>query len=75
VLVLEIAGFMVSSFAHSVLAKEEAEMLDLKYKGVEAEYKNRSIFFSANAILGYASILLFIGGSICLILFIAKNLL
>jgi hypothetical protein len=63
VLVLEIAGFMVRSFAHSVLAKEEAAMLALKYKGVEPEYKNRSIFFSANAVLGYASILLF---SVCL---------
>jgi hypothetical protein len=75
VLVLGIVGFMVSSFAHSILAKEEAQMLALKYEGREPEYKNRSIFFGANAVLGYASILLFIGGSICLILFIAKNLL
>ncbi|MDR1469396.1 MAG: hypothetical protein LBT00_08900 [Spirochaetaceae bacterium] len=75
VLVLGIIGFAVSSFCHSALAKEEAEMLALKYKGVDAEYKNRSIFFGANAVLGYASILFFISGSICLILFIAKNLL
>jgi hypothetical protein len=74
-LVVEIVGFTVSSFAHSLLSQEEAEALALKYKGIEPEYKDRSIFFSANAVLGYASILLFIGGSVCLILFIAKNLL
>jgi hypothetical protein len=66
---------MVSSFCHSVRAKEEAVALELKYRGIEPEYKKRSIFFGANALLGYASILVFIGGSICLILFIAKNLL
>jgi hypothetical protein len=75
VLVLGIVGFTVSSFAHSVLAKEESENLALKYQDKEPEYKNRSIFFGANAVLGYVSILSFIGGSICLILFIAKNLL
>jgi hypothetical protein len=75
VLVLGIIGFMASSFAHSVLAKEEAEMLAHKYKGVEAEYKGRSIFGGANAVLGYASIMSFMVGSVCLILFIAKNLL
>jgi hypothetical protein len=75
VLVLGLAGFMVSSFCHSVLAKEEADALKLKYNGIEAEYKNRRVFFGANAVLGYVSITSFIGGSICLILFIAKNLL
>lgn len=75
VLILGIIGFTVSSFAHSVLAKEEAEALAIKYRGVEAEYKDRSIFFGANALLGYASILSFMSGSVCLILFIAKNLL
>jgi hypothetical protein len=75
VLVLGLIGFTASSFAHSVLAKEEAEMLALKYRGAKAEYKNRGIFFSANAVLGYASILSFIAGSVCLIMFIAKNLL
>jgi hypothetical protein len=75
VLILGIISFMVSSFCHSVFANEEAEALKLKYQGIEPEHKNRSIFFGANALLGYASILLFIGGSLCLILFIAKNLL
>ncbi|MDR0656338.1 MAG: hypothetical protein LBG22_08500 [Treponema sp.] len=75
VLILEIISFTVSSFCHSIMAKEEADALRLRYQGIETEYKNRSIFSGANALLGYASILLFIGGSICLILFIAKNLL
>jgi hypothetical protein len=75
ILVLGLVGFTVSSLVHSVLAKEEAEMLDVKYRGLKAEYKNRSIFFGANAVLGYISILSFLGGSVCLILFMAKNLL
>jgi hypothetical protein len=75
VLVLGIIGFTVSSFCHSVLAQEEAEALRLKYQGIEPEYKKRSIFFGANALLGFAAILSFAGGSLCLILFIAVNLL
>jgi hypothetical protein len=75
VLVLGLIGFAASSFGHSVLAKEEADLLPLKYAGAEPEYKSRSIFLSVNAVLGYASILSFIAGSVCLILFIAKNLL
>jgi hypothetical protein len=75
VLVLELVAFMVSSFAHSVMAIREGENLKLKYEGIEPEDKGRSIFLGANALLGYATILLFLGGSICLILFIAKNLL
>jgi hypothetical protein len=75
VLVLGIVGFAVSSFAHSVLAKEEAECLALKYQDKAPEYKSRSIFFGANAVLGYAAIGAFICGSIFLIMFIAKNLL
>jgi hypothetical protein len=75
VLILEIIAFMMSSFCHSLLAQQENKILELKYQGIEPEYKKRSIFFSANALLGYVSILLFIGGSLCLVLFIAKNLL
>jgi hypothetical protein len=75
VLILGLIGFAVSSFCHTLLAEEEAKNLSLKYKGIETEYKDRSVFFSANAVLGYASTLGFICGSIFLILFIAKNLL
>jgi hypothetical protein len=75
VLALGIIGFALSSFIHSCMAKEEAKNLALKYQGIDPKYKGRSIFFGANAIFGYISILSFIGGSVCLILFIAKNLL
>jgi hypothetical protein len=75
VLVIGIIGFTVSSFLHLKLSAVEADALRLKYEGKEPEYKKRSILFSASAILGYASILVFIGGSICLILFITTNLL
>ena len=75
VLVIGLIGFIVSSRGHSFLAEEETKNLALKYQGKEPEYKKRSIVFDPNAVMGYASILLFIGGSLCLILFIAKNLL
>jgi len=75
VLVIGLIGFIVSSLGHTILAEEESKNLPLKYQGKEPEYRKRSIFFDPNAVLGYASILLFIGGSLCLILFIAKNLL
>lgn len=75
ILTLGFIGFTISSLIHSLMAKEEVEALDLKYKGIDPEYKNRSIFFGINSVLGYLQILLFIGGSICLFLFIGKNLL
>jgi len=75
VLAIGLIGFLVSSLLHTALAEEESLNLPLKYQGKEPEYKKRSIYFDPNAVLGYASILLFISGCICLILFIAKNLL
>ena len=75
VLVIGVIGFLLSGLLHTVLAEEEARMLQLKYEGEAPEYKKRGIFFDPNAVLGYAQILLFIGSSVCLILFIAKNLL
>jgi hypothetical protein len=75
ILVIGVIGFILSSLLHSVLAEEESKMLAIKYEGGTPEYKNRSIFFDVNNVLGYVQILLFIGGSLCLILFVAKNLL
>jgi hypothetical protein len=74
VLVIGVIGFIVSALVHTVHAEEESKMLPLKYAGKEPEYKKRGIFFTANAVFGYAQILLFIGGSACLMTFIAKNL-
>ncbi|MCL2138815.1 MAG: hypothetical protein FWH41_04715 [Treponema sp.] len=74
VIVLEITSMAASSFLHTALAEEEAKMLLLKYEGKQTEYKRRSIFFNIIAALGYASLLLFAGGSICLLTFIGKNL-
>lgn len=75
VLVLGLIASLISSFIHSVMADEEAKNLPFKYEGIEPEYKKRSIFFGTVAVFGYISILSFIGGSICLILFISENLL
>ena len=75
ILALGIAGPLISALSHIALAMEESEILALRYEGKDAEYKKRSVFFSANAVFAYAQILLFIGGSVCLVLFLAKNLL
>jgi hypothetical protein len=75
VLAVGVIGFIISGLRHTILANEEAKSLPLKYEGKEPEYKKRSIFFDANAVIGYAQIALFIGGSVCLIMFIAQNLL
>lgn len=75
VLVFCLIASFISSFIHSVMADEERKNLPLVYNGLEPEYKKRSIFFGTVAVFGYISILSFIGGAVCLILFIAKNLL
>jgi hypothetical protein len=75
VLILKIVEFTVSSFMHLILVDEEVKNLDLIYEGKNPINKERSIFFDPVAILGYISILLFLSGSLCLILFITKNLL
>jgi hypothetical protein len=73
VLVLELAGFTISSFLHSSLANEERKNISLKYQGKIPENKDRTIFFNGVAICGYISMLSFIGGVVCLLLFIARN--
>jgi hypothetical protein len=73
VLVLELAGFAISSFIHSSMANEERKNISLKYLGKTPEYKDRTIFFNGVAICGYISMLSFVGGVICLLLFIARN--
>lgn len=73
VLILELCGFMISSFLHSSLANEERKNISLKYRGEIPENKDRTIFFNSVSICGYISMLSFIGGIICLLLFIARN--
>ena len=75
ILIINFIGFIVSSLGHKILAEEEARILELKYQNIKTEYKKRSVFFDPGIVLGYISILLFIGGSLCLLVFIAKNLL
>jgi hypothetical protein len=77
VLVIELCGFMISSFIHSSMADEERRNLSLKYQGKTPaktpEYKDRAIFFNSVSICGYISMLSFVGGVVCLLLFIAGN--
>jgi hypothetical protein len=55
------------------MANEERNNVSLKYQGKTPEYKNRSVFSNSMAICGYASLVSFIGGVVCLLVFIAKN--
>jgi hypothetical protein len=73
VLAIELCGFMISSFIHSSMAKEERKNITVKYEGKIPEYKDRTIFFNSVSICGYVSMLSFVGGIVCLLLFIAKN--
>jgi len=75
VIILGITGFIVSSFCHSSLVKEENGNLSLIYAGKKPKYKKRSLFFSPNAVLQYISVLLLVLGLVFIMLFIAKNLL
>jgi hypothetical protein len=73
VLVIELCGFMISSFIHSSKAREERENISLKYEGKTPDYKDRTVFLNTVAACGYVSMLSFTGGVVCLLLFIAKN--
>jgi hypothetical protein len=73
VLVIELCGFMISSFIHSAMANEERKNIPFKYEGKIPDYKDRSVFFNSVAVCGYVSLMSFIGGVICLLVFIAKN--
>ncbi|MDR0403493.1 MAG: hypothetical protein LBH35_07910 [Treponema sp.] len=73
VLILELAGFAVSSFIHSSMANAERKNILLKYQGETPENKDRTIFFNGVAVCGHISMLSFAGGVVCLLLFIAKN--
>ena len=75
VLVLGLAGFLISGLRHTYCAEEETANLELMYEGKEPVYKDRGIALDTNAVLGYLSLLFFTGGSACLIVFIGKNLL
>lgn len=73
VLVLELYSFIISSLTHSDMVREERKNIVLKYQGKAPEYKTRSVFLNNVAVCGYAALSIFVGGVICLFLFIAKN--
>jgi hypothetical protein len=74
-LVLELVGMAVSSLRYSLLVAEADRNLALKYEGKEPEYKKRSVFFDPNSVIMYAVLLIFFGGFVCLLSFIAQNIL
>jgi hypothetical protein len=75
VFVLEFIGMAASSLRYGLFVAEADRNLALKYEGREPEYKKRSMFFDPNSVLMYAVLLIFFGGFVCLLTFIAKNIL
>jgi hypothetical protein len=73
--VLEFIGMAISSLRYTTLVAEADRNLGLKYEGREPEYKKRSVFFDPNSVMMYAVLLIFFGGFICLLIFIAQNIL
>jgi hypothetical protein len=75
VFMLEFIGMAVSSLHFTMLVAEADRNLTLKYEGREPEYKKRSVFFDPNSVMMYAVLLVFFGGFVCLLAFIAQNIL
>jgi hypothetical protein len=73
--ILEFIGMAISSIRYTMLVAEADRNLSLKYEDKEPEYKKRSIFFDPNSVIMYAVLLIFFGGFICLLTFIAQNVL
>jgi hypothetical protein len=57
------------------MVAEYDQNLPLKYEGKEPEYKRRSIYFDPNRVLTCVVLLAFFGGLICLLAFVARNIL
>jgi hypothetical protein len=75
VLILELVGFAVSSLRFTLMVEEADRGLSLKYEGRKPEYKHRSIFFDPNRVLMFTVLFIFLGGLICLLAFVAQNIL
>jgi hypothetical protein len=75
VLIMELVGFAVSSLRFTLMVEEADKNLPLKYEGKEPEYKRRSVFFDPNRVLMFVVLLTFFGGLVCLLVFVARNIL
>jgi hypothetical protein len=75
VLILELVGFAVSSLRFTLMVDEADRGLALKYEGKDPEYKRRSIFFDLNRVLMFTVLFIFLGGLVCLLFFVARNIL
>lgn len=75
VLALEIIASDVADFRHFfAIVKENKDVL-LRYEGKEPEQKKQNPFIDINRVIGYFVVFAFIGGLVCLMLFVARNLL
>jgi hypothetical protein len=75
VLILELIGFAVSSLRFTLMVEEADRNLSLKYEDKKPEYKRRGVFFDPNRVLMFAVLLTFLGGLVCLLVFVARNIL
>jgi hypothetical protein len=73
-LVILLIGFRISSTIHSNICKEIYEEMNIKFEGKEADIvKDRSIMFNWSNVLNHIALISFIGGIVCLLLFILMN--
>ncbi|GHT71778.1 hypothetical protein FACS1894110_25360 [Spirochaetia bacterium] len=66
-----VVSFRISSFIHRKLIEQENKNLALQYEGKPAEYKVKGVSVD---IFNYTALTTFIGGIVCLLLFVVKNL-
>ncbi|MDR1147564.1 MAG: hypothetical protein LBK66_02920 [Spirochaetaceae bacterium] len=74
VLAIQLAGLVISSIRYILIVAEADKNLSLKYEGKEPENKRGSIYFDPNRVIMYAVLFIFLGGLLCLLAFVAKNL-
>jgi hypothetical protein len=74
VLIVQFIGLVVGSIRLTRLVAQEDRDLAIKYEGKTPEHKRRSIIFDPNRVIMYAVLLVFLGGLVCLLLFVAKNI-
>ncbi|MDR2444671.1 MAG: hypothetical protein LBD44_01855 [Spirochaetaceae bacterium] len=72
---LELAGFVLSFLRYTLMVEKLDQNFPLKYEGKNPVYKHRSIYFDPNRVLMYVVLLIFFGGLICLLAFVARNIL
>lgn len=74
-LILELIGFRISSYVHEKTVENANDVMQVRLQGKDADYKRNWKGLIIIDLQNLLSLFLFIGGIVCLILFIALNVL